>query len=472
MIVSENALEFFLPFHYNVDIKKGGGNMYSIGIFTNEQSLRQIMRIDGQMCQYANITYLPYTSLDHLKFLYEQNAGKFDAVLFSGSYPYNVVRRHFPTVEDIPHAYFNISDRDYYKLIAQLAVQHPSLDFSRVYFDRPEFPVDFYSIFQREDMPLLGTAPIDWAKVDAVDWYKPLQAYYKSLWDSGKVDLLVTRFASMACYFDENHIRHRYLMPAPESMEETFWGLITQLNTASIHDNAACIGLILSTAPMTPTARKEFCSRVRACNRQLGMPFLIYEENDHFEVTVNHSVLKDLTQQYTTCPVTAFLDSSLDFPVYVGWGCANNVLDAHRNAQRAVKEAMLCKTSASFLMTEDNTIIGPLSSTRRITYTDTPSAKLAKLSESVGISPLQLNKIVSVLRQKDTPTLSSEELSFYLNVTKRSASRILSKLAAAGVACVEYNRQLKLRGRPAKIYKIDLPPDIMPLEGAEAGPNL
>ena len=25
MIVSENALEFFLPFHYNVDIKKKGG---------------------------------------------------------------------------------------------------------------------------------------------------------------------------------------------------------------------------------------------------------------------------------------------------------------------------------------------------------------------------------------------------------------------------------------------------------------
>ena len=36
--------------------------MYSIGILTNEQSLRQIMQIDAEMRRCANSTYLPYTS--------------------------------------------------------------------------------------------------------------------------------------------------------------------------------------------------------------------------------------------------------------------------------------------------------------------------------------------------------------------------------------------------------------------------
>ena len=57
------------------------------GVFTNEQSLRRIMQIDGEMRKYGNITYLPYTSPDHLKFLYQQNAGQFDALLFSGPIP-------------------------------------------------------------------------------------------------------------------------------------------------------------------------------------------------------------------------------------------------------------------------------------------------------------------------------------------------------------------------------------------------
>ena len=152
--------------------------MYSIGVFTNELSLQRILKLNDLLSQRSYITYLPYTSPDHLRFLYEENQGKFDALLFSGSYPYNVIRKFFPQVADVPHAYFDLSPVDYYKAIAALAIQHPGLDFTRVYFDRPQVPVDFKSIFLQEDAPRLGTAPIDWPNVDAPDWYVPLQEYY------------------------------------------------------------------------------------------------------------------------------------------------------------------------------------------------------------------------------------------------------------------------------------------------------
>jgi predicted transcriptional regulator len=153
--------------------------------------------------------------------------------------------------------------------------------------------------------------------------------------------------------------------------------------------------------------------------------------------------------------VTAYLEGGLDFPVCVGWGCASNVIDAHRNAQRAAKEALLCNGSTAFVVTADNVIIGPLSSVRRISYNDAPNQRIAKLSGRVSISPLYISKIMSVLNQKGSDTLSSEELAFYLNITTRSASRILAKLEAGGAAVVQYNRQLNLRGRPTKIYKVD-----------------
>ena len=109
--------------------------MYSVGVFTTERSLRHIMRIDQEMREHSNITYLPYSSPEHLKYLYEQNSDRFDGFLFTGSYPYNVLRKEFGPLSK-PHAHCNVSDRDYYKLIAQMAVQQPDLDFSRVYFDR------------------------------------------------------------------------------------------------------------------------------------------------------------------------------------------------------------------------------------------------------------------------------------------------------------------------------------------------
>ena len=154
--------------------------------------------------------------------------------------------------------------------------------------------------------------------------------------------------------------------------------------------------------------------------------------------------------------MTAFLEAGLDFPICTAWGCAGNVVEAHRNAQRALKEALLCKGSAAFIVMEDNTIIGPLSSVRRISYTDAPDEKRLELSRRLSISPLYLSKIVSVLTQKGNDTLSAEELSFYLDITPRSALRILSKLEAGGYASVQFRRQLNLRGRPAKIYQIHI----------------
>ena len=121
--------------------------MNSIGIFATARSLQHNMEIDQEMRRHCNVTYLPYTSPEHLKFLYEQNMDQFDALLFGGSYPYDVLNSIFGPITR-PFAYFNVSDRDYYKLIASLAVQQPDLDFSRVYFDTPDIPVDFYSIFQ------------------------------------------------------------------------------------------------------------------------------------------------------------------------------------------------------------------------------------------------------------------------------------------------------------------------------------
>ena len=84
--------------------------MNSVGIFTTTRSLQHIMDIDQEIRTFCNVTYLPYTTLEHLLYLYEQNAEQFDALIFSGSYPYNVIRKRFPSVEEIPHSYFNISD--------------------------------------------------------------------------------------------------------------------------------------------------------------------------------------------------------------------------------------------------------------------------------------------------------------------------------------------------------------------------
>lgn len=47
---------------------RGCIRMHSFGIFTSRLSLERVMDIDSELTRYGMVTYLPYTSPDHLKF--------------------------------------------------------------------------------------------------------------------------------------------------------------------------------------------------------------------------------------------------------------------------------------------------------------------------------------------------------------------------------------------------------------------
>lgn len=424
--------------------------MYSIGIIAAERSLHNILQVDEEMRKHCNLTYLPYTSLEHLFYLYQENAARFDGLLFSGSYPYFVIREHFGELS-IPSSFFAITDRDYYGLIAQLALQNRDLDFSRVYFDRPEIPVDFSLIFPRGQDPILGEyipPEIPYSKA-----YLPSLTYYQKLWNSGRVDLIVTRFSSMKEELDHSGIRHRILFPSPSSMLETFQGLMMLLSSQDTHDSATCIGLVSLGEGSDEEQQNQLMEQIERCNQSLGGLFLVYRHGDHIELTTNISVLKGLTRRYTVCPVAAFLKNELPFPVYIGWGCSANVIQAHRNAQYGMKEAKQNKQTASYVVTAEKQVIGPLSVSYQKDGEELLQGKLTHLSKVSGVSLQRLQQIYSMARQQGMETVSAAELAQTLQITVRSASRILKKLEDCGVVRVEYDRKQSQRGRPVKEYR-------------------
>lgn len=429
--------------------------MYSIGVIAAEQSLQNILKIDHALREYCDVTYLPYSSMEHLYYIYRENMDRFDAFLFGGSFPHKIIYEKFGEISR-PYAFFNVTDRDYYLLIARLAVQRPGLNFERVYIDEPDVPVDFEQIFQRPGVPQHSS--MNFAKgTPGIEMYQPILDHYHKLWDSGTVDLIVTRLSSMDKYLTAHGICHELLFTSPESMLETFHGLILRLNSTNFDNSSSCVALIRpAVKKVEESQKKQLWKNLQYYNKQLGNPFLLHEKEEEIELTGNTSKLKALSRQFTVCPVSAYLKERINLPVYVGWGCSNDIVDAYRKAQRALKEAKQNSMPAAYIINVDDVIIGPLSSIRRITYDDAPDEKTQELSERLSLSPLYISKIRSVLKQKGDKTLSAEELSFFLNITTRSASRILNKLVDGGAAVVEYNRQINLRGRPAKIYRINL----------------
>ena len=103
-----------------------------VGIFTASESLKNLLLVQEQMSQHAEISYHPYSSMTELTELYLEHAKKFDGILFSGRLPYDHVKRNLPCM-DVPHHYLEMQDRDVYLLVARLLAQNPHLNFQRVF---------------------------------------------------------------------------------------------------------------------------------------------------------------------------------------------------------------------------------------------------------------------------------------------------------------------------------------------------
>ena len=147
--------------------------------------------------------------------------------------------------------------------------------------------------------------------------------------------------------------------------------------------------------------------------------------------------------------------SHLPFAVAVGWGCADNVVDAHRNAQRGVTEAMGSGGLPAYVVTSDGCLLG-LNAEKETTAPAAAAAKDSpeRISRLSGVSLRYINRIAALMSERREDSLSAEELAEARELTPRSALRILDKLSDCGLAAVQYSRPLNRPGRPAKRYRI------------------
>ena len=166
--------------------------------------------------------------------------------------------------------------------------------------------------------------------------------------------------------------------------------------------------------------------------------------------------MQELTSGYTTCLLTSSLFEMLPFSTHIGWGLGFDIVNAHQKAMRALQESRRDTNRYTYLVNESDEIVGPLCGDRTISYQLRPSPHTNKIAKALGISPINLEKLISLQEKKHITEFSAGDLAFYLDITPRSATRILQKLLQYGAATQINRLHLNSRGRPAAIYEIDL----------------
>ncbi len=146
---------------------------------------------------------------------------------------------------------------------------------------------------------------------------------------------------------------------------------------------------------------------------------------------------------------------SIGFSLSVGIGFGVTAFKAETNAHKALQRSIDSKENEMYLIDEEENIRGPLGLSNEIMYCLVPKDKsVIEISESTGLSCETVSKIIAINETRNSNVYDSKELAGYLDISERSARRILQKIISANLGQIHSKESSKGAGRPKNLIEI------------------
>ena len=162
------------------------------------------------------------------------------------------------------------------------------------------------------------------------------------------------------------------------------------------------------------------------------------------------------TLGYKHLPLLSRFKEELHMNCIIGIGFGLHAFDSGRHAKQALYQAKDNGPNVCYIVREDNRVIGPIDTTVFINYEQYPLAitdlQLLEQAEKAGMSASYISKLMGRITKHQKYIYTAEELAQTLNITLRSANRILLKWLDAGLVDIIGEEKLAHRGRPKRIY--------------------
>lgn len=423
-----------------------------IGFIVAQNTMPYIKENMQSIARWCDMVFMPFYQPEDIPDLYCKVRGQVDALLFSGAFPYRIVVEKLGPVR-MPFAVLERYETALYKLMVRMSEKNRG-DFSKTIIDftnQSSGPELFNDILPEGKRPLVITG-----QSDSATSYRARVREIIRRYDQGLIDTAIVYFSNgideLTCHGVDTH----YLPPSEYSIRRAVENLIGQVQARYLTANQPVAGLIhceeLAQAlgsgdtARAQSLRAQLRSAVEEYNRRHNMCLILNFSDASLEVVTTNQHLNNLTNRYTTCSLLYHLRQALPLRLGIFWGIGENLGQAQDNAYAALLaiENRLGTTQVSALQKDVGSDPFLLVEER-----ETPPPPLLELP---GVSKANRRKLGALLEGQALQSFSCEELAYYLNVTVRSASRIVAALEREGFVEVAHKKQEKLRGRPAKIY--------------------
>lgn len=397
--------------------------MIKLAILTPKNSYEKIKKsLKDIECE---VKYIFYNNLYDLENLYLKNAQKYDGIITSGPIGYEIIKNSVELLTPLYH--FDISKGDLYKYLFNILKENPKIDFSRVYIDfiSPEKKEYwFQDIFKKEEEPIFYK--INFSNKNL---YETLKNNYTNLKNNKKMDIVLTRISNMVEFLKNEKISFDFLFPSEENIKNTVLEVIKDIKILKSEKKQIIFGKLLLNE-VSADIEEEIHSVSKNCivkilDKSIEI-LMIYEDFINSNIALN-------------------LKKKLKMNFFSGWGKGNNINEARYNAEKAYKKSKETNFEVVYLVSTNSEII--------LSEIDDEKKKNIEIIEKLkelNITKQNSEKLIELFRSKEKVSCAS--LAAYLDISERTANRLLLKLEENNLAI---SNLIKIsRGRPKKLYQL------------------
>lgn len=397
--------------------------MIKLAILTPKNSYEKIKKSLKDI--ESEVKYIFYNNLYDLENLYLKNAQKYDGIITSGPIGYEIIKNSVELLTPLYH--FDISKGDLYKYLFNILKENPKIDFSRVYIDfiSPEKKEYwFQDIFKKEEEPIFYK--INFSNKNL---YETLKNNYTNLKNNKKIDIVLTRISNMVEFLKNEKISFDFLFPSEENIRNTVLEVIKDIKILKSEKKQIIFGKLLLNE-VSADIEEEIHSISKNCivkilDKNIEI-LMIYEDFINSNIALN--VKKKLKMNF-----------------FSGWGKGNNINEARYNAEKAYKKSKETNFEVVYLVSTNSEII--------LSEIDDEKKKNIEIIEKLkelNITKQNSEKLIELFRSKEK--VSCANLATYLDISERTANRLLLKLEENNLAI---SNLIKIsRGRPKKLYQL------------------
>lgn len=400
-----------------------------------------------------------YDSFSNISEIYNKHAKNVDGVLVSGKIAKAAILKN--KMDFIkPIVSFDVTIAEIYRAVINLMLDNRNIDLNRVIFDF-QIPVgdeiSVHSFLKNIDQDFPFFKIETWTKNLNLDHISIIEEQLKNeiihLWQYKAIDFVICQYSSIIGTLEEYKIPFFYPLPTGEQMIFAIKKLLTMIDIENIRRNFPVILRI-------DLFKKNLCNIDKVGD--LAQKFLksnfidcsIQKFENYIQTQLTVAQYMHITNNCKNSKLTKYLEDNEIENFVVSYGIGNNFYKALENSIIAKKESILRKKT--YIVDENENLIGPLDSDNFLIVENNLDDEIIDIAKSCNLSTKTIQKVIAITEINKSKKISAAELSKQLGSSVRNANRILQNFVSGGYASVLLERTKNTKGRPTKIYRLDI----------------